>query len=485
VRYAHLLEGLEISIIPFASLNLRDRADAEYFSKENRAIEKSLKDHKSRPLREFGTLVGSAFYPAATNLYEQGDIPFARCVDCIQHPVITRQQDSDFVRVPSWFVEQSQQIDSAKRGDIIITKVGTPCFASIVRDYDQIALSRTVLGLVRIHDIDPYYLVAFLRCRFGFNQLLRQREQTIQFQLTLDRVRQVLVFSASPTLQSAIKLKMLDHVTAMEQSHSKWGEAEAILCDALGLAGWNPPEPLSYTRRASEASAASRLDAEHFRPKFAALLEKMLLHGKVVRLGDNLHFCERGRQPHYADEGLPVVNSRHVREGTVVLGSQNRFANEEAAQLRLAVEERTTIKQGDVLMNGTGVGTMGRCAAYLYDYNSLPDNHITILRPTIDSGLDPVFLAAQLNSMIGQMQVEQYFKGSSGQIELYPAEIKEFRIWLAPHDVQLNIREAIESAHKAYEQAQVALDRAKRAIEIAIEDSEIVALRYLRMSDHA
>jgi hypothetical protein len=482
VRYAHLLEGLEISIIPFSGVNLGDRADSEYFSKENRAIEKSLKDHDARPLREFCTLVGSAFYPAATDLYGEGDVPFARCVDCIEHPVITRQQDSEFVRVPSWFVEQSKQIDCAKRGDIIITKVGTPCFASVVHDYDQIALSRTVLGLVRIHDIDPYYLTAFLRSRFGFNQLLRQREQTIQFQLTLDRVRNVLIYSASPILQSAVKRIMLDHVAALEQSYGKWEEAEATLRDALGLAGWNPPDPLAYTRRASEASAAGRIDAEHFRPKFTALVEKMILHGKVVRLGDYLRFCERGRQPDYADEGLPVVNSRHVRGGTVELDSQNRFAKEDTAQLKLAEEQRTTIKPGDVLINGTGVGTMGRSAAYLYPYKALPDNHITILRPTLEADLDPVFLAAQLNSMIGQMQVEQYFKGSSGQIELYPSEIKEFRIWLGSPKIQRGIRSSIESAHRAREHSQAALDRAKRAVEIAIEESESAALQYLKES---
>ncbi len=208
----------------------------------------------------------------------------------------------------------------------------------------------------------------------------------------------------------------------------------------------------------------------------------MNLHGKVVRLGDYLRFCERGRQPNYSDKGLVVVNSRHVRDGVVELDSHNRFAKEDAAQLKRNEEERTTIKQDDVLMNGTGVGTLGRCAAYLYGDKALPDNHITILRTTADVELDPVFLAAQLNSMVGQMQVEQYFKGSSGQIELYPSDIREFRIWLAPHQIQLGIRKRIEAAHAAHHQAHASLDRAKRGVEIAIEDSEAAALNYLKES---
>jgi type I restriction enzyme S subunit len=96
--------------------------------------------------------------------------------------------------------------------------------------------------------------------------------------------------------------------------------------------------------------------------------------------------------------------------------------------------------------------------------------------------LDPVFLAAQLNSMVGQMQVDQYFKGSAGQIELYPTDIKKFRIWLAPKETQHDIRKYIESGHRDREQAQAMLDHAKRSVEIAIEDSEAVALKFLRES---
>ncbi len=109
-----------------------------------------------------------------------------------------------FEQIPRWFLEESGQIHKVGRGDIIITKVGTPCFASVVHDFDEVALSRTVLGLTKIQGIDPYYLTAFLRSRYGFGQLMRQRELTIQYQLTLERVRDVLIFDPSPKLQKKI-----------------------------------------------------------------------------------------------------------------------------------------------------------------------------------------------------------------------------------------------------------------------------------------
>ncbi|MGH8048429.1 MAG: hypothetical protein ACREKL_14395, partial [Chthoniobacterales bacterium] len=249
-----------------------DRADAEYFGKENLAIEKALRDHEAVALRELCTLAASAFYPPATDLYEEGDVPFARCVDCIDYPVITLRQDDRFVRVPKWFIEQCAQIDTVTRGDIILTKVGSPCFASVVEDYDLIALSRTVLGLVKIHDVDPHYLVAFLRGRYGFTQLLRQRELTIQYQLTLERVRDVLVYRASEKLQLATRTAMCAYTSKLTEADNRVRAVEDNLLDAIGFTAWHPPEPLTYTRSASEVLEVERFDADYFAPaKFDAL----------------------------------------------------------------------------------------------------------------------------------------------------------------------------------------------------------------------
>ena len=162
---------------------------ARVFAYQRRACKRDAK-----PLRNFCSITGSAFYPAATHLYEIGDLPFIRCVDCISYPVITTRQDTLFEKIPTYFADDHQNIKRLSKGEVVITKVGTPCYASIIRDIEEVALSRTVLGLKSITGIDPYYLVAFLRSKYGFKQLFRERELTIQYQLTLDRVGSVLVF---------------------------------------------------------------------------------------------------------------------------------------------------------------------------------------------------------------------------------------------------------------------------------------------------
>lgn len=459
------MEGLEVSIIAFGKVSLGDRADAEYFSKENRAIERALRDHDALPLRKFGTLVGSAFYPAATDLYEKGDVPFARCVDCIEHPVITKRQDPEFVRIPEWFVEQCKQIDCAGRGDIIITKVGSPCFASVVHDYDRIALSRTVLGLVGIHDVNPYYLTAFLRCRFGFNQLVRQREQTIQFQLTLERVREILVYCASPKLQSAVEKTVLAHIAALEEAHATLNNAEESLTAALGLRDWQPPEPLTYTQRASEAFAAGRLDAEYFAPRVRELLARLGASGRTVR------------------DVAPPRHEKFVpaREGEFdYIEISDVHSDGTASRTRLPqcdAPSRATqfVRARDVITST--VRPIRRLSALIFpeQSGSVCSSGFVVLEPRAVAS--EVLLTYLRHPLVCEL-MDLHTSAS-----LYPA-ISETDLLRLPFPeindaTSKRIIAAVNSAHAARHRARELLEAAKRAVEIAIEQSEVAAMRFL------
>ena len=124
----------------------------------------------------------------------------------------------------------------------------------------------------------------------------------------------------------------------------------------------------------------------------------------------------------------------------------------------------------------TGVGTIGRCAPYLYDQEALPDNHVTILRTDL---LDSVYLSIYLNSIVGKLWVEKHFKGSSGQIELYPNEIAQFLVWNAPESVQQKIRSKVEDSHQKREQSKQLLEIAKTGVERAIEQNEERAIAWM------
>lgn len=242
---------------------------------------------------------------------------------------------------------------------------------------------------------------------------------------------------------------------------------------SLSLADLYREQPLTFVARLSDVEAAERMDAQYFRPLFSEIERRMKAVGNAVLLGDILTKNARGKQPNYAEAGLPVINSKHVRTNRVIL-EDNRTAIELGSPV--------VIQHGDVLLNGTGVGTIGRVAPYLHERKALPDNHVTVLRT---DRVDPIFLAVFLNSELGQWQIERHIKGSSGQIELYPADIARIVIWDAPKDVQMNVRDTVLSAFQQEQRALNLLDAAKHAVEIAVESGEGTAMAYLDQQEGA
>ncbi len=152
------MDGLECSEVMLSDIDLSDRCDSEYYTKDYLMNDQILSHCKTEKISQLCKTTASAFYPAATHLYEFGDFPFVRCVDCIDYPIITPEQDSNFEKIPLAFAEKSSGISILKNNDIVITKVGTPCYTSIIDGYSRLALSRTVLGLTNVKNINPYYL---------------------------------------------------------------------------------------------------------------------------------------------------------------------------------------------------------------------------------------------------------------------------------------------------------------------------------------
>lgn len=256
----------------------------------------------------------------------------------------------------------------------------------------------------------------------------------------------------------------------LEKAKKLYSQAETLLLDTLDLANFSPSNESVNIKSFKESFAATeRMDAEYYQPKFDELEAKIAETHELVSLGSLLMLNQRGTQPDYADEGLPVINSKHVREGEVVL-SDNRVANLPDS------EKSLFIQKNDVLINGTGVGTIGRSAPYLHEHNAIPDNHVTILRT---DKLNPIFLSVYLNSIAGKYQVDKYFKGSSGQIELYPKDIDCFYVPLVDEAIQTEIAALVQQSFTLKAESERLLDVAKRAVEIAIEQDEPAALAYI------
>lgn len=365
-------------------------------------------------------------------------------------------------------------------GNVLITKTGVYFGKSAVVPNEMDGANTIAhVGVMKLKDgIDPYYLSTFMNSKFGQAQLRRRGIKATRPEIKLLEFADIQVGIPTSSFQDKIRQFLVAAIDILE-GKARRESAEQTLLQALGLENWSPPEPLSYTRKASEVWEAGRLDAEYFPPIYDALFDKIRA-GEFVRLGDCLtEPLRRGISPDYDEDGeVLVINSQHVAKDQVILEG-NRRAKHPALGVKGGVAASRTglVRKGDVLMNSTGHMTIGRCHCLLEDVTAVVDNHVAIIRPKAE--LDPVYLACFLNGLPGKLQTERGFTGSSGQIELRPDVIADYLVWVAPWETQMAIRNAVESSHAARATAAELLERAKRAVEIAIEQSEAAALAYL------
>lgn len=467
------MDGLECTEIFLSNIDLGDRIDAEYFSKEYLNIEHLLDGVKTKKIGQLSSTVASAFYPAATQLYSIGDTAFVRCVDCVNYPIISKEQDSRFEKIPRNFAENNKGISILKKGEIIITKVGTPCFASIVCEYDDVALSRTVLGLTSIHGIQPHYLMIFLRCKYGFGQLYRQRELTIQYQLTLPRVKAVDVFLASDSFQTVITGLAGKYQATLHESEVLYQLAREYLLSELHFNTASISTKGTTEKCLSESFGTSgRLDAEYYQPKYDDLFA--LLDGQPTEPLGKIINMKKSIEPgsnYYGVEGVPFIRVSDVNAMGIDTPGIRIPRNIVPSIETLYPKKDTILFSKD--------GSVGIAYKMEEDIEAVTSSALLHLRVKNPAELLPDYLTLVLNSDIVQLQAE---RDSSGAIIQHwkPGDIANVLIPVLPYNMQQEISMKVQKSFTLRRQAEKLIKTAIRAVEIAIENNEDTAIAFIK-----
>jgi type I restriction enzyme S subunit len=127
-------------------------------------------------------------------------------------------------------------------------------------------------------------------------------------------------------------------------------------------------------------------------------------------VADLIESIARGIAPKYVNpgEGIRVLNQKCIRDGWVSLQPARWMQTKDVPAARMAYP-------GDVVVNSTGVGTLGRVARWLGGAPTHVDGHVTVVRPDRTRCHPAVFGYAMLRS---QPDFEALGEGSTGQTEL-------------------------------------------------------------------
>ena len=174
-------------------------------------------------------------------------------------------------------------------------------------------------------------------------------------------------------------------------------------------------------------------------------------------LGELTCVLRRGTAPVYVESSaVSAIGQRCVRnEGFDRVATRPHDSRVEAVV-------RPEI--GDVLINSTGTGTIGRsCMFREGDGDFMVDGHVTLVRP-VASKADGRFLNELVRSPGGQRFLESHcFTGSTNQVELSRTQLSEMPVVVPPLEEQQRIAEILD-----------AIDETIRATERTIAKLQVV-----------
>jgi type I restriction enzyme S subunit len=147
----------------------------------------------------------------------------------------------------------------------------------------------------------------------------------------------------------------------------------------------------------------------------------------VASIGSVSNLVKRGVSPAYDESsGLLVLNQKCIRNGKVSLGPARKHSSK--------VPNEKFLQKYDVLVNSTGVGTLGRVAIFSAEINSLTvDSHVTIARANSDK-INSLYYASILCTK--QEFFENLAIGATGQVELNKDGIERVEFLLPPNELQ-------------------------------------------------
>ena len=160
---------------------------------------------------------------------------------------------------------------------------------------------------------------------------------------------------------------------------------------------------------------------------------------EVRRLGDVNTYCNRGQTPDYSEnsDDLIVINQSCVTYEGI---NFNKVKYDKSSNYDTS---KGKLEFGDLLINSTGTGTLGRVCIFDSQLKAICDSHVTIFRPNKN-----LLKSEYLNYFFKHRQdlaVELLSEGATNQIELRSDWLRIFKIPLPPLPTQQAIVEYLDT----------------------------------------
>lgn len=453
---------ITFSIIQKSQLEGAKRLDAEYYQPEYLQIRNLVSriDLNAKPL---ASLISRQVVTGSTPKIREPkgdgtDIYFIKTDTVRDGRIVFEEAD----RLP---VKQNIQNSTPKGGDVLVTIIGATFdivgrSAMVFPHYPKMNINQNVALIRPSEQILSGYLEAFLRGKYGREQLWQQSRQTEQVNLNCREIENILVPVPAQTFQQEIEKLVQQSHDCISQSITIYNGAEGLLLEELWLKDFKVDEDLYSVVNFSDIKSANRMDAEYFQPKYERLVAKLKAQ-KARPLVDVLENVPAKFNPLIQpDKAFKYVELSNIDGSIGIIDGYTETSGREAPG-----RAKRVLKNGDVIVS-TVEGSLGKVAlVHKEQEGCLASTGFFQFR---SKDLLPEVLLVIAKSFIFHNQLEQRCAGTI--LTAVPKDsIKDILVPVLSKPTQDKIAELVRESHAARKKAKELLEEAKRKVEKLIE----------------
>lgn len=473
------LEAVELNSNEFLIDNFDFRLDAEYFLKENLL--------KLNLLKRVGYKSISDFCYVTDGIHTSIDYSEDSKINLFS---ATTPRENYFDLSRQVFISEKAQTANPRTAlrvnDVIISTVGTIGNCAVVDENVLPANSDRHVGIIRIEkDFYPRFLSTFLLSKYGRFQTWRESTGNVQLNLFLYRIRTLKIADLSHSFQKIIEDLVLLNDLKRKQSQEYYYEAEQILLEEIGLdekvTGLNPVEitesnPFlsapNYNVKSLKDSLGTtgRLDAEYYQKKYEVVIEKIKAYKNGFEpLSVACNLKDKNFSP-IENEEYKYIELSNIGKTGDVTGCKVELGKD------LPSRARRLVNTDDVVISSIE-GSLQSCGLIGKEYNnSLCSTGFYVIN---SEKINSETLIVLFKSPLMQSIMKQNCSGTI-LTGMNKDEFQNILVPLIDINAQTKIAKLIEQSFSLKKQSEDLLEVAKRAVEIAIEENEEVAMRYIQ-----
>lgn len=464
-----MLEGLEISILKLSEIlkdNIEFRSDSEYFSKKYLEFNSFLDSRSSDRISKYAKVSDGDHSKFPDNQIDE--VRYLQAKDIKKHFI----EDYNPVYISKEYFNKNKRSHVTEENIILSIMGSVGDIAITPKDFIPTLANRAVAIIKEIKVINPYYLFTYLSTKYGQLQIDRQKNGGVQERINLDVLSKIRIPFIENNFQKTIEKTIKDSHLKRKESRQTYSQAETLLLETLGLNNFEPIAKAVNIKSFKESFLSSgRLDAEYYQKKYEEIIARVKSH-KYDQLG-NLVDIKKSIEPGsdaYQEEGVPFIRVSNLNK----MGLSEPDIHLDGVKYKDVVRPR----KDTILLSKDG--SVGIAYKVSEDMNAITSGAILHLSVKTDE-VFPDYLTLVLNSKVVQMQAERDAGGSILQ-HWKPSEIEQVEIPIIDKQTQEKIALLVSDSFMLKKQSEQLLETAKRAVEIAIEESEEVAMQFIQAS---